>query len=276
MPNIFSYFDYRRYLRDFYEEQKKESLFFSYRFIGNKVGMDSSFVIKVLQGQLHISAQKIPDFTKICNFDEKKAAYFEALVYFNKAKTEKESKLYFEKLLSINNVPSDKITGEQYKFFTKWYYSAVWCLLNFYKCNRNFRELGEQLDPCITAKQAKESIRLLDTLGLIVMGDDGFYQVTSLNLTTGQEWHSLAIAQYQLEMLKLAQESLERFEKNERDISTLTMNISTEALKEIREVTNEYRDSLKKIANRYKDANRVYQLNIQLFPLTRIERKQQS
>lgn len=268
MISVFDYLDYRQFLRDFYVQQKKTNTFFSYRYIGNKVGMDSSFLIKVLQGHLHVAEDRIEKFHKICNFNDKEAAYFEALVHFNKAKSEKESKLYFEKMLSINKAKSDKITENQYEFFQKWYYSAVWALLDGAPFSGDPKDLGAMLAPPIGVKEAKAALKLLLDLKLIEQKEDGSYHAVGLNLTTGKEWRSVAIMQYQREMIKLAEESLERFKKEERDISTLTVNIPEAAIPEIRELTGEFRESLKKLVNGYSENDRVYQLNIQMFPLT--------
>ncbi|MDB5105239.1 MAG: hypothetical protein JWP91_2928 [Fibrobacteres bacterium] len=268
MISVFDYLDYRQFLRDFYNQQKKTNTFFSYRYIGNKVGMDSSFLIKVLQGHLHVAEDRIEKFHKICNFNDKEAQYFEALVHFNKAKSEKESKLYFEKMLSINKAKSDKIVESQYEFFQKWYYSAVWALLDGAPFKGDIKDLGNMLTPAIGLKEAKAAIKLLEDLKLIVQDADGAYRAVGLNLTTGKEWRSVAIMQYQREMIKLAEESLERFRKEERDISTLTVNIPESAIPEIRDLTGEFRESLKKLVNSYTETDRVYQMNIQMFPLT--------
>jgi uncharacterized protein (TIGR02147 family) len=270
--SVFDYLDYRQFLRDFYVQQKKTNTFFSYRYIGNKVGMDSSFLIKVLQGHLHVAEDRIEKFNKICNFNDKEAAYFEALVHFNKAKSEKESKLYFEKMLSINKAKSDRITENQYEFFQKWYYSAVWSLLDGAPFSGDPKDLGAMLTPPIGPKEAKAALKLLMDLKLIEQREDGSYHAVGLNLTTGKEWRSVAIMQYQREMIKLAEESLERFRKEERDISTLTVSIPESAIPEIRDLTSEFRESLKKLVNGYSETDRVYQLNIQMFPLT-IKRK---
>lgn len=274
MISVFDYLDYRQFLRDFYNQQKKTNAFFSYRYIGNKVGMDSSFLIKVLQGHLHVAEDRIEKFHKICNFNDKEAAYFESLVHFNKAKSEKESKLYFEKMLSINKAKSDKIVESQYEFFQKWYYSALWALMDGSPYKGEMKDLGNLLTPPIGLKETKAAIKLLEDLKLITQDADGTYRATSLNLTTGKEWRSVAIMQYQREMIKMAAESLERFPKAERDISTLTVNIPEAAIPEIRELTGEFRESLKKLVNSYTETDRVYQMNIQMFPLSQKRRPQ--
>jgi uncharacterized protein (TIGR02147 family) len=271
--SIFDYLEYRTYLRDFYEKQKRETVFFSYRYFGNRVGIDSSSLVKIIQGKLHISAKSIPGFVDLCGFNRREAEYFEALVHFNKARTEKESRLYFEKMLSLNDVSAAKIEEYQYEFFQKWYYSAVCALLEFHPVKRNFKELGETLTPSISAREAKQAVKLLEKLGLAERDEQGRYRDKGGNLTTGKEWRSLAIARHQKEMIKLAGDSLERFTKEERDISTLTMNITSRAMPEIKECIHTFRKAMQKLINSYPESDRVFQLNIQLFPLTREKRK---
>jgi uncharacterized protein (TIGR02147 family) len=144
MVNVFDYLEYREYLRDYYREQKKEKPFFSYRFIGHHVGMDSSFIIKVLQGSLHISAKKIEIFIKLLGLKGTEAEYFETLVHFCKAKTERQRKLYFDRLFSISAVKAQRLEAHQYEFFQKWYYSAVWSIINCTPFMGYFGALAEQ------------------------------------------------------------------------------------------------------------------------------------
>ena len=142
MVNIFDYLDYREFLRDFYREAKRNKPFFSYRFIGNHVGMDSSYVIKVLQGNLHISPKKINSFIKLLELTEPEAAFFETLVHFCRAKTERQRKPYFDKLFSLSTVKSQRLEPHQYEFFQKWYYSAVWAIVNCTPFNGDFHLLA--------------------------------------------------------------------------------------------------------------------------------------
>ena len=268
MINIFDYIEYREYLRDYYQEQKRTKPFFSYRFIGNRVGMDSSFVLKVLQGGLHISPKKIESFIKLLNLNAQEAEYFETLVHFCRAKTQRQRGVYFDKLFSISNVKAHRLEAHQYEFFRKWYYSAVWSIINCSSFKGDFRALAEACLPPITVWDAKRAIKLLERLGLIAKGPDGAFRTTDINLTTGQKWHSHAIEGHQREMLRLAGESIERCPKNERDISTVTVCVDENILPEIREHIRQFRTLLIKLINSHGGASKVYQLNIQLFPLS--------
>jgi uncharacterized protein (TIGR02147 family) len=70
-------------------------------------------------------------------------------------------------------------------------------------------------------------------------------------------------------MIRLAGESIERFDKHERDISTVTLSVAESALPEVQEVIRQFRSTLIKIVNATTPSDRVYQLNVQLFPLSR-------
>ena len=86
MANIFEYIDYRQYLRDAYEERRKESPKFSYRFIAGKVGFSSpGFFANVLSGKKDISLKLALKFAELFKLGRKEKEYFETLVLFNKA-----------------------------------------------------------------------------------------------------------------------------------------------------------------------------------------------
>jgi uncharacterized protein (TIGR02147 family) len=69
-------------------------------------------------------------------------------------------------------------------------------------------------------------------------------------------------------MIGLAGEAISRFSKDMRDISTVTMSVDEKSLPEIREHIRQFRSSLINIVNSYAGSSRVYQLNIQFFPLS--------
>jgi uncharacterized protein (TIGR02147 family) len=274
MITVFDYLDYRDFLRDYYKEQKRVKPFFSYRFIGHHVGMDSSYVIKVLQGKIHLSIKKVDCFIKLLDLNETEAEYFKTLVHFCRAKTDHERKLYFDKLFSISTVKAQCLDTHHYEFFQKWYYSAIWSIVNGTPFHGDFRALANRCLPPITVWEAKRGIKLLEHLGLIEKDQLGVYRTRDLNLTTGQKWHSQAIDVYQREMIRLAGESIERCTKPERDISTVTLCFDEKNMPELKECIKQFRSSLIKLANNYGGTERAYQLNVQLFPISTVSGKE--
>ncbi len=237
--------------------------------------MDSSYVIKVLQGKLHISTKKINSFVRLLELNDTEAEFFEMLVHFGKAKTERQRKLYFNRLFSISSVKAHRLEPSQYEFFQKWYYVAVWSIINCTPFNEDYRSIARKCMPAITVWEAKRAVKLLEKLGLIAKEKDDCYHTTDLNLTTGKKWFSHAIESHQRDMIRLAGEAINRFQKRVRDISTVTMTIDEKALPEFQDHIRKFRSSLIKMVNSYAGTGRIYQLNMQLFPLsTELEEKE--
>lgn len=273
MKRIYQYLDYQEYLRDFYDEQKEKNSWFSYRYMGNKIDLDPSFLVKVLQGKMNLSIKSIPRVAAFCGLESRELEYFDTLVRFGRAKTAKENKLYFDKLIAMSDLPAHNLTEEQYAFYSKWYHVTIRQLLSYYNWSDGFAELGRQLSPAISAKEAKESVELLKKLDLISCDDEGFLRPTNKIVTTGETWRSAAIRTFQQETIELAKESLDRHDKDLRDISTLTISVNHKDLEELRRITAEYRKAVLNMKTGNGDSDIVYQVNIQVVPTTEIGEK---
>jgi uncharacterized protein (TIGR02147 family) len=270
---VFEYLDYRAYLKDFYEEKKARQSFFSYRLFGKKVGVDASYLAKVLMNARHISEASISRFTDICGLKGREAEYFEIMVRFAKAKSNPEGKVYFEKLLALKSTAAQRLVADQYEYYRTWRHSAVRSVLEYHDFRGgrgDHKSLAAMLSPPITPKEAKESIALLLGLGLVRKDADGRHRLTENAITTGGQWKSLAIEAFQEETIRLSAESLKGHPKEHRDVSTVTMNINAADYAELRERIREFRASLINYVGKAADPDRTYQLNIQLFPLSRV------
>ena len=51
-PNVFEYTDYRKFLKDYYEDNKGKKPYFSYRYLSKKAGINASAFFKyVIEGK---------------------------------------------------------------------------------------------------------------------------------------------------------------------------------------------------------------------------------
>jgi uncharacterized protein (TIGR02147 family) len=269
MTNIYEYLDYQQFLQEYIESKKKETPWFSFRFLALKLNMDHSNLVKIVLKKRHASRKNAIDVAKFLKFNAKETEYFITLVEFNKAKNQAKSRQLLEKLIAIKNINLTKIEPHQYDYYRQWYNTVIYTLLDFYEFRGDFAALAASVNPPITVKQAKESIELLENLQLIRREDDGRYVQTKKMITTGQSWHSVAIQTFQEEMMKRAMNSLLTHPRGVRDISTLTMSLSQSDMEAIREATLQYRASVIKIINESEKSDSVYQLNVQFFPMTK-------
>jgi uncharacterized protein (TIGR02147 family) len=267
MPQLLDYLDYRLYLRDFHEAQKKENAYFSYRYISKKTGLDAGYVVKILQGKLHIPEKYIDGFCALCKFTGKESAFFRTLINFNKAKSESQVKFHFEKLLTFKNLGKERLEEFQYEYYHKWYYTAIRSLMGIIRFSGDYESLASLLTPRVSVPDVKKAVALLEKLKLIRKNRSGVYELCDTFVTTGASWRSLAIKDFQHETIRLAAESLDRHKKEERDISTVTVAINRKDLLEVKERISEFRDSILKFAGDSNEPDSVFQLNIQLFPM---------
>jgi uncharacterized protein (TIGR02147 family) len=268
MMSVNEYLEYRDFLRDFYLEKKIDNPFFSYRYIAKKLSVDASHIVKIFQKQRHISGNLIESIIELCELKGKAAEYFASLVHFNKAKTDRECKQSYERLLALKGINAYTLEKRQYEFFQKWYYSAILTLLDFYPFGNDYEALAAKLSPPITESKARKAVTLLQKLKLIRKNKDGTCEITNNIITSGEQWRSLAITSFQEETMRLGLESLRRYPKEERNISTLTITLSKKDLEEADEILKESRAALLKLAEKQKKPDRVYQVNMQLFPLS--------
>jgi uncharacterized protein (TIGR02147 family) len=274
MVNIFEYFDYRHFLKDFYEQEKKSKPWFSYRYISSKVKLNPGYIVKVFQGKIHLGVKNIPLFADLMNLEEKERAYFAELVRFGRAKQQSEIEERFERLQSIKGIRFRTIADSKAKFFAAWHHMAVRSLLSIFPFEgKNYRAFASMLSPKITAKEARASVRLLEKLKMIVRGEDGIYRVTEQFISTGENWTSAVIRNYQKKNIELSAAALERCPKQLRDISSATMTVPIKDIDLIRERVRQFRQELLLMSQDSKSDDAVVQLNIQIFPVAFLEKR---
>lgn len=268
-PNVFKYMDYRQYLVDHYNFSKDRSSHFSYQYIAQKVGVDTSNLAKVYQKQRHLPQKSIEQFQSVLALNEREFDYFKVLVGLAKSKNEIKAQELFNKLLHLQESQPRLIDVNEYHFYSQWYYTAIYGLLDCVSFRGNYKDLAEMLTPVISVRQAKEAISLLLKLGLICIKENGEYRPTEKVLSTGEEWKSLAVKNFQKQTIELAQRALDKISKESRDITTLTFSASSEDLKKLRKLNLEYRKKVISLISQADNGSTVYQMNMQLFPMSK-------
>lgn len=270
LPDLFGYLDYRQFLRDYCVARKNRNPNFSYRYISGKVGIKSSgFFSWVLQGKRNISNKLAFDLTSFFGFTRQQTTYFEQLVTFNQASTHEERKRAFDKLLSMRRGSVKQVGEEQSAFYHAWYYSALRELVNIMQVTDDtIGEVVAFLSPSVKSAEVTKALALLVRLGMIRKNESGVYERSDEVLSTKEQVPFVALHDYQIVCMKLAKEALDRFETNERELSTVTMSIDNDAYLRIIERLAVFRAEVMEIARSVNYPSRVMQLNLQLFPLS--------
>ena len=190
----------------------------------------------------------------------------------NQSAGTEDKKIYFEKLLSFKNTRFSLLLKDKYDLFNEWYYIAIRELLGHYSFKDDFEALARMVTPPILPREARNAIALLEKMKLIARDSRGFYKPTDALVTVGEDWQSIAIANFQKSTIQLAESAIDRFKPDERDISTLTVNMSQKKLHIVKEKIRLLRKEIMEIENMDRDNDTVFQINFQIFPMSRSSR----
>ncbi len=268
MSNIYGYIDYIEYLQDDYKKRKQKNSRYSYRAMAEKLGLNSSTVVRIMNGKRGLSKSMIPRFSSYLQLNDKENRYFSQMVVFRVARSEQARVAAYRELLALRSGRIKTISEKQYQFYEEWYYTAIREILRISDFKGDFDKLAQTLIPAITAPQARRAVDLLIELGMVEKLSSS-YSVTSANISTGEVWESTAVHNFQCAVTQKALESLEGLPREERDFSTMTMCYSSKGIQKAKEILKRAREELTRIEEADEEKDRVFQINLQLFPLSR-------
>jgi uncharacterized protein (TIGR02147 family) len=166
------------------------------------------------------------------------------------------------------------LSEAQYQFFGSWYYVIVRVLVGLPGFKENPEWIAKKINPAITPAEAKRALQELLKLGLIERNEKGHLVQSNPNLTTSDAVTSSSLALFHHEMTKKAAESIDRVPRAKRDLSAMSLGISSETAGKIKEMTEKFRKDIVELANKDTAPNSVYQLNFYFFPIAEIGEKE--
>jgi uncharacterized protein (TIGR02147 family) len=272
MPSIFEYLDYRKFLKDYYEERKRREPWFTHRYVASKIGFDSGYFTKLIQMKRQMSLKYTQKFIELLDLNTKEAQYFQSLIRFCRARTHEEKNHHFKELVGFKQCEKLVLSEQQYALFSNWYNLVIREILAYYPFDGDYQALAKMVNPAILPKQAKKAVKLLESLNLIRKGQSGCYKLVSPVWTTGEEVTSLAVINYQKSAMEIASGAYDRCPPDKRSMSTLTISISEKEYKEIEEEIRALRDRILAAARNCQKPDRVYQCNFAIFPVTTLKK----
>lgn len=267
--SVFKYEDYHVFLRDWVAAKKRERSSFSYQELADRIGLKSKSSLRlVCMGERDLSPSAAVKFVVALGLEERETEYFLALVGYNNASDPRERDVFLQQMKKVPR-PIEKtiLSAQEFDYFGKWYVAVVRELVSIHSFGGDFKALGSLLEPPISADEARHALKVLLDLELIEPCGDLYTQKNAI-LHTREELRSQAIKTYQRETMGLGADALDRVAPDRRHITTLTMGLDEARWRSIRKLTQEYRQKLIEIGSEEGPVDRVYQVNIQVFPLT--------
>jgi uncharacterized protein (TIGR02147 family) len=267
MHPIFEYLDYRDLLKDAFEQRKAERPLYGYRMMAEELGQDTSNVFRILQKDAHLPARCQSRAIEFLGLSGRSAEFFVLLIAYARERDAEARQEILEKAMALRDVESRQLAAKESAYFRDWWVVAVRSLLEVVEGRSQASLLGSRLRPQVTESDVEKALELLLELGLVRKASSGRLFLSDAHLNAGGDAMTQAVRGFQRQILALASESLERFPKEQRDVSTLTFAVNSSTFSEIREMLREFRQQLQKRVEDSPLPDRVMQLSIAFFPL---------
>ena len=270
LEHLFDYDDFRKFMQDYFEEQKKMRSVFSHRFFAAKAGFSSSsYCLNVIRGRFNLTPKSIEKISKAMDFEPLQKEYFEALVQYNQAQQVDERDQAWKQILQIRKqIEFTHVTTREQAYFSKWYYPVIRELAADSQWHGDYRILARSLTPQITTEEARDAVKNLLEWGLLRKLDDGRYVQTSQMLDAA-EIPPIALRQIRREYIQHAIGAVESMPKDERFAAFTTLAMSESSYNYAVEVLEEARKKIIARASNDTNVERVYEMMLVAFPMSK-------
>lgn len=265
---VFDYTDYRKLVLDYFQARKAMPAGFSWREFAKCCGYASPVYLKlVTEGKTNLSEVGVERVAAAIGFTGRELHYFRIMVRFNQSTVSSEKKRAFAELRELAEKAEVAVLQvDQYDYYQSWYNAAIRELAPALP-GATPEQIGASLVPPVSAAKVRKSLELLERIGLLVKSGDTYSQTTQ-SISTGSEVTSLSVRDLHRQMAVLAMDSLDGVARNQRDISGLTLGLSADAFERVVREMAEFRRRLVAIATEDSHTDRVYRVNLQVFPLS--------
>jgi uncharacterized protein (TIGR02147 family) len=263
-PEIFTYYDFRKYLEDFRIMND-----YKHEYLCTRLGQKSSrtYFADVVKGRKNVTDEFVNRFVELLELNHKETVFFRTLVRYCQETNVKAKESYLKELTYQIAVQTRILTENEYAFYEEWHHSVIRAVLDIFDFRDDYKSLAGMIFPAITVAQAKKSIELLTTLQLIAPDENGYLRPIDKSIKTDEYVNTGLVRQYQLQCLDMAKMACMSGSEMPDDISTNIISISEEGFRELQERLCAFRKEVRSIVNNdCNAADRVYQLDIQLFP----------
>ena len=271
MKSIIEYIDYRKFLKDYYQERKTLEGF-SWRDFALLAGFSSPVYMKqVCEGKYNLSVRAVNLIAKAMEFNSVEQAYFNLITKLATVKKEESRQRIFEEIRNIlREYGAASLNASSIKYFDSWKYSVVREVASSLE-NPTPLKIARLINPSISADEVEDALDFLLSNGLLVKNNHGNYAQTKKVLSMIEGFAQPFVSkQVQQDMNSFAMDAMNNLPFEERCITGLTMGITRKNYLRLLTEINNFKRRISSIILDEKDcAEYVYRMNLHLFPLTK-------
>jgi uncharacterized protein (TIGR02147 family) len=271
LPELFTYLSYRRYLEDWFSARKAADRRFSHRLFMRRAGAASpSLLREVVSGKRNLSGAMVEGFVRALGLQESAAAFFRDLVALDQAPSDAERNAAWERLAAHRRFRTARsIEGASFAYLSSWVIPATRELALRSDFRAEPEWVAHTLTPSVPVAAAREALEVLFALGML-REHEGRVVPTDVSVATPHQVHGLAVHNYHRQMLERALGAIEGVRSSERHLVGVTVAVPERIVPLLKAELDRVQEKLLHLCDEHSaEAERVYQLELCLFPLSR-------
>lgn len=268
IKKIYEYDNYRKFLKDYFEEQKKARKKFTQRYFAQKAGFSAhNYCARVVDSKRNLSYNAVQKIIKALEISGKKAKFFENLVLYNQAESFEDKERYHAILNGFKkSVQLEDLTRQQFRFYEEWYYPVIRELLVFGDWQGDYQKLAKLIYPPITAKDAQSAVETLLQMELVKKDAEGKFLLKK-DFTTAVSVPEFFKRKYRRDILKNGTLAADDIPKERRETIISTFSIGKTDYEKIKNIIDKASDDILDTVSSSEDKkNAVYNVVFNLFP----------
>ena len=268
MKEIIEYTDYRKFIQDYYDERKRSSAF-SWHAFAQKAGFSSDVYLKyVCEGKKNLSVGSAGSVANAMGLVGFEYDYFVLMVSYAHAKNDEAKRAAFEERCALANAHKMRVLGsEEFDYFKSWKNSVIRELAPHMPGAKPL-EIARACKQKISAAEVSETLEFLVKAKLLKKDKGGNYHQTDKAIKMASaDAVSVAARELQRQMGEFAIQSL-GLPLSERVMSGYTLGLTDRAYERIKKEMEDFYRRVVAIATEEDETDRVYRLNLQLFPMS--------
>jgi len=268
--NIFSYRDFRLFIRDRLAELKAIDSKYSYQFLASRLGIASKSHIKMVVDAKHnISIELAERLGGIFELNRREQDFFLALVDYGQAADERCKQAALERLCAFGSFSKlHRLDLKQMDYYADPLMLALREMVELKDFSESPAYISSRLPYKVSTAGIRKAIAKLIELGLLERDTAGRLRHCEHHIATGDDMRSLAVRKYYRQRFKEASAALE-IPADRRRLGGLSCAVSRSTYKKICDILEESLGRIYVLLDEEEEADEVYQLVTAIYPLTR-------
>ncbi len=271
-PNVYNYHDYLLFIKDWITYKQTNDPNFSLRKWSKAVDASPSLLTMIFKNERTLSLALFQRMSLQLDLKKKeREVLFLLQTIATSEKAEERSKTYAQ-LIKIPEYKKQNLNNlKVFEYLSNWINVAI-RELSF---TNNFADdpvwIKNRLRGNIDISSIEKSLNFLKKNNYLTLDENNKWKPTQNKLDCSDGVYKLSLSDFHRSMFDLANQSIEEVSRDNRYITGHTFSISEDNYNEAQEILNEALSKIQNLKNK-KETTHVYQMQLALFPLTKINK----